>query len=449
MEEGAAVGSIAGSATAISHWTAARRQAAEPLSVLTLAGDGPALRSASTGSTAGTVTTLAGSSTIEGVDTGESTTFPNRANGTVYGVYRIGSRREEYQCSGSVINSPQGDVVLTAGHCVIDPETGTVASAVVFVPGYRETQEPFGVWSAAQYATTEAWQTTVGTAEPNEGGDLALLVLRDNTEGKSVEETVGSLSIAFDQPRLQTYTEWGYPGESPYDGEVLYTNTAAYAGSDLSFSPAPIRIHSDFTGGSSGGPWTIGPTSAPTVVSLTDYGYEEDPKHIYGAYFGEEARKAYEVASGVVVPAGTEAGVPAQGASGETSTGTGSSSGGSTSGGTGSTGGTTTQPGATTTTTAPSVRIASVRRNRATGATVLLVAVSGPGTLRLSGSALRTASLAVTAAGTYRLPVVAQGSAARRLDRGTGAVVAVKITFSASGATAHVSRLVSLTAGSR
>jgi len=194
----AVVGSIAGSrAAALSHWTRPRREGAEPLSVLTLPG------------------TTSGSEVKEGVDTGESTLFPNRANGKVYGIYEIHKglkiEVEEYECSGSVIDSAGGDVVLTAGHCVIDPETGTVAREVVFVPGYREGTTPYRQWAATSYATTEEWADTAGSRDPDEAGDLAMLVPADDSEGRSVETMVGALGIAFDQARNQTYTQYGYP----------------------------------------------------------------------------------------------------------------------------------------------------------------------------------------------------------------------------------------------
>ena len=249
-------------------------------------------------------------SAVEGVDTGVSTLFPNRANGTVYRRIRDRGRFGGYQCSGSVIDSPAGDVVLTAGHCVIDPESGAQARWIVFEPGYREEDAPFGVFAATSFVTTPEWSSTAGTSDPDEAGDLAMLVLAPNTKtGQSVEATVGALAIAFEQSREQTYTQWGYPGESPYNGEILYSHTTPYAGVDPFYPPAvrPIKIASDFTAGASGGPWTIGPASAPTVLSLTDYYYEGDPRHLYGAYFGSAARKVYEAAAGVVVPPVTTA----------------------------------------------------------------------------------------------------------------------------------------------
>ncbi len=175
------------------------------------------------------------------------------------------------------------------------------------------------IFAASSFVTTPEWSSTAGTSDPDEAGDLAMLVLAPNAKtGPSVEATVGALQVAFEQPREQTYTQWGYPGESPYNGEILYSHTTPYAGVDPSFPAAvrPIKIASDFTAGASGGPWTVGPASSPTVLSLTDYYYEADPRHLYGAYFGSAARKVYETAAGVAVApvttaAATEPTVPA------------------------------------------------------------------------------------------------------------------------------------------
>lgn len=422
-----AAGYVAGSPwTVASTWTAARREAAKPLPLVSVAGepDGPAATAAGAGpAAAATLTTSA----VEGVDTGDSTLYPNRVNGVVYGEYATPSRRELYQCSGSVIHSAAGNVVLTAGHCVIDPETGTRATALAFVPGYREGAMPYGIWGVSRYATTEAWAASAGGSNPDEGGDLAFLVLADDSTGTSVEEKVGSLGIAFDQARLQTYTQWGYPAEAPYDGEILYSNTAVYGGSDPSFSPAPMRIASDFTGGSSGGPWTVTIGGVPTVLSLTDYTYEALPDSIYGAYFGAAAAQTYEVATGEAAP-----GAPTE-APAVTST-----------------------PTTTSTTTAPtpaaaepgsgSLRTSTVVRDPADGTATLAVTVGGPGALRLSGAAVRTVSRSVTSAGTYRLPIVLTGksTAARVLRRQGSAKVGVWVKFTSAAGVRQVARLVRL-----
>lgn len=432
----AARGSFSGSpAAAFSRWTGARRRAAEPLSVLGLPGPTSLRRSPLIEEAGAAPTASASTAGVEGIDTGNSTLFPNRANGTVYGEYVTPGETEFYQCSGSVIESPRGDVVLTAGHCVIDPETGTAARSVIFVPGYRETKEPYGAWAATSWVTTPEWASTAGGSDPDEGGDLALLVTADNSAGASVQETVGALGIGFEQAREQTYTQWGYPGEAPYNGEILYSHTTPYAGSDPFYSPAPLKIASDFTAGASGGPWTIGPSTAPEVLSVTDYYYEGDRHHLYGAYFGAAARHAYETATGLAVAAGPGPGgapvVPASAVPAPTPS-------------------VATPAPDTSPSTVPSLRIRAVHRRPGRAGATVTVSVGGPGELRLSGPAVRTITLSAGAAGVYSLPVSAKpgGSAARTLRRRGSATAGVWIRFTTSAGIRQASRLIRLKAGS-
>jgi hypothetical protein len=408
-------GTFAGApAAAIARWTPARRAAAEPMSVLPVS--------------------AAGTSAVEGVDTGVSTEFPNRANGIVLGVFRIDGHIEPYKCSGSVIDSPAGDVVLTAGHCVIDPETGAVAESVIFDPGYRETNKPYGDFAASSFVTTPEWSSTAATSDPDEAGDLAFLVLAPSVKtGQSVEATVGGFQVAFEQPREGTYTQWGYPADPPYNGEILYSHTTPYAGADLSYPAGerPIKIASDFTAGASGGPWTVGPASAPTVLSLTDYYYENDPRHLYGAYFGSAARKVYEAAAGVVVPpvttaAPTEPAVPAAATPAPTPA--------------------ISPPAPAPSPATGSLRIVAAHARSTHGEATVVVHLGGPGTLRLSGPAVRTVSVVAEVAGNYRLAVSAKvgGAAARALRLRGSVTVGVGVRFTSPVGVHRTSRLVRL-----
>lgn len=229
-----------------------------------------------------------------------SRAFPNSANGVVYGEYEIDGRGELYRCSGSVINTRAGNVVLTAGHCVIDPDSGARARNLIFVPGYRNGSEPFGEWPAAKFATTARWRNTAGSRNPDEAGDVAMLTLRDRrSDGATVRQVVGALGIGFHQPRDRTYNEYGYPAAKPYDGSTLYVVRSRYAGADRSFTPAPLGIVSDFTGGSSGGPWMVG--SPPVVLSVTDYSYTYPRSlrgYMFGPYFGGVAQDLYWAVGG-------------------------------------------------------------------------------------------------------------------------------------------------------
>ncbi len=464
-EEGAVVESLAPAhGWPWGYWSRERLEEAEPLPIVTLPGpESPAApeslaapESSSAGSsetarTAALRSAVAGQAgTVEGVEVAaaESTLLPNRANGKLFGTYeiRVGPheyKQEDYVCSGSVVRPPSGasqsGVVVTAGHCLIDPETGTVTNEeLIFIPGYRNGTPPYGVWHAEFFTTTETWKKTAkaGTTS-NEGGDVAFVTL-GTREGETVESAVGSLGIAFDGACNQVYTQFGYPAEAPYSGELLYSHVAPYAGADTNgaFSPVPMKIASDFTRGSSGGPWTVGVgTATPTVLSLTAYGYANQPGYLYGPYFGEAAKKAYGASFGKFLPAGIEetcAALPVPSTpTPPTPTPTPPTP-------------TPTPPVEATPVPAPvTLKVTRVRR-LGNGSAVLTAKVNAAGMLKLSGTAVRAESLDTPAAGQYRLVVAPKGQINQKLRQVGTAKVGVKVAFSASGKTKRVSRKIEL-----
>jgi hypothetical protein len=465
-EEGAVVESLAPVRQGpIGKWTRQRLEEAEPMPIVTLPEPAPAesplaatpeATASSTQAEAARTAALTGqtatgqAATVEGVEVAaaESTIFPNSANGKLFGTFevRIGPheyKKEDYVCSGSVVQAPstgvphlsQSDVVVTAGHCAIDPESGEKTNnEMIFIPGYRNGTAPYGVWRAEFFTTTETWKSTAKPgSRPNEGGDVAFIGLRPNSEGQSVEEVVGSFGIAFDQVCNQTYTQFGYPAESPYSGELLYSHTAPYAGADTTggFTPVPMKIASDFTRGASGGPWAVGiGSTAPTVLSLTAYGYESQPGYLYGPYFGEAAKKAYGAAFGQIVKSGIEETCAALPPAPIPPTPTPP---------------TTPAPQPDPTPTTPPVTLKVTRvRSRANGSAVLTAKVNAAGMLKLSGAAVRAESLDAPAAGQYRLVVAPKGPTTRRLRQVGRAKVGVKVAFQASGKTKRVSRKIQL-----
>jgi hypothetical protein len=481
-EEGAVVESLAPSRDGVwGYWTRERIENAEPMPIVTLpdpeptgAGETPGAAETPsaaaetqsdpeqprTTSRSGSLAALTGNtSAVEGIEiaASESTLFPNSANGKLFGTFetRVGPHEysvKEYVCSGSVVKSERGNVVVTAGHCAIDPETGTRTSdKLIFIPGYRNNTAPYGVWHAESFTTTESWKTTAAPGvRSNEGSDVAFIVLKNNSEGESVEKAVGSLGINFDQVCNQTYTQFGYPAEGPYGGELLYSHTSPYAGADTAsgFTPVPMKIASDFTRGASGGPWAVGIGGTPTVLSVTAYGYESQPGYLFGPYFGEGAKKAYGAAVGRILPAGIEETCTPLPVSPVETPST-----------------VTTTPPATSTPTPPvtpttpetkapekektvTLKVKRVRR-RANGSAVLTAQVNTAGMLKLSGTAVRAESLDTPAAGQYKLVVAPKGSTNRKLRQSGKAKVGIKVAFVASGKTKAVSRSIQLSRRAR
>ncbi len=186
--------------------------------------------------------------------------------------------------------------------------------------------------------------------------------------------------------------EYGYPAAFPYDGERLYELTSLLAGNDPFFSPATMAITSDFTGGSSGGPWLVG--NPPVALSVNDYKYVSDPNHMYGPYFGSIAQQLYTTATtGGVSPASSV--VPPKPSN--------------------------------------AFLIGSMTRNRQRGLATLWVKVPGAGTLNLSGHGLRRVIKEPGGKGTVGLPVRAKGSALATLRDAGRVLVQAKIAYEPTG----------------
>src|SRR6201996_5172667 len=58
-------------------------------------------------------------------------------------------------CTASIVRSVHGDLAVTAAHCV----TGNQGQ-IVFVPGYNNGKEPYGVWPVTAVYTNQAWRSS-------------------------------------------------------------------------------------------------------------------------------------------------------------------------------------------------------------------------------------------------------------------------------------------------
>jgi hypothetical protein len=232
----------------------------------------------------------------------KTSSYPNRTEGKVF--FTLGPPDAgDYACSGTAVRSPSRSLVWTAGHCVYD--AGVLGAGYAtnweFVPGYNEGRKPFGEWPASSLATTSQWKGT-GVLD---GGDSAFdfgAATVASHNGKLLQNRVGARRIAFNQPRNQVYTAFGYPAERPppeFDGRHLFRCRSPYRGADRSFGPpAPIRISCDMTAGASGGGWVIWRNGSGYVASVTSYGYRNDATHFYGPYQGNAALALYQTAGG-------------------------------------------------------------------------------------------------------------------------------------------------------
>ena len=220
--------------------------------------------------------------------------FPKRTHGKVF--FSIGAT--DYVCSGTVVDAPNRSLVWTAGHCVYEPGLvgGSFATNWEFVPAYRGGHAPFGEWPAVALQTTPQFKDsgTIGGLGFDPTFDLGAATVARSPRGRPIQRVVGARGIAFNRPARQQYHAFGYPAVQPpaeFTGRRMFRCDSRLTGRDASVGPpASMRIACDMTPGSSGGGWV---SKGGNVMSVTSYGYNDDPRSLYGPYMGSAARNLY------------------------------------------------------------------------------------------------------------------------------------------------------------
>ncbi|MEZ0494242.1 serine protease [Kineococcus sp. TBRC 1896] len=204
----------------------------------------------------------------------------------------------KYECTASSVDSPRGDVIVTAGHCVT--ENGLDSQNLVFVPGLTGTSEPQGRFAVGRTFTTPQWRTGDQQSSAALSFDVGFAVVAPR-DGKSLKDVVGANAIAFDAPLART-TVLGYPGRSrTADGFTLQYCTGAQFTDNGPGATSDVAVLCDLGGGSSGGPWLhdVDPaTGTGTVTSVVSFSYDDNTSVLYGPRFGGVVRDVYAQAAG-------------------------------------------------------------------------------------------------------------------------------------------------------
>lgn len=265
-------------------WTAERMRGATPLDVTAVPGVSRT-----------PVATSAAPTRIAPTPAASPTAFPQaggawtgggavvKTSGRVF--FTMGDRTAS--CSGDSVTSANGSTVMTAGHCV--KYQGAWHTNWVFVPAYNNGSAPYGQWSATKTFATDQW-----AASEDMNMDVGLAVVAP-LNGRTLSQAVGAQGILFNGGYNKKMYSFGFPAAAPYDGTKL-VYCSGNSGKDFLLT----RDHSlacNMTGGSSGGPWFQDfneATGLGTQVSVNSFGYTFLPNRMYGPYFGNEAKAAYD-----------------------------------------------------------------------------------------------------------------------------------------------------------
>ncbi len=169
------------------------------------------------------------------LDTQARTSGGSAAVGALFSTDRSGALALHF-CSAAVVDSPAGDLVITAAHCL------TGQGQVVFAPGYVGGRAPYGAWTVTRVIFAPQWTSS---ADPDD--DVAFLVVSQPQTGVAIQRVTGGERLGAGPPPAGPVVVTGYPaaGDSP----VSCRNYA------LPFGPTQLVFRcGGFTPGTSGGP---------------------------------------------------------------------------------------------------------------------------------------------------------------------------------------------------
>ncbi|MGP9022614.1 trypsin-like serine peptidase [Streptomyces sp. BR1] len=213
-------------------------------------------------------------------------------------------------CSGSVVRSPDHDLVLSAGHCLAGYSGTSPKRHLAFVPQYHDGLKPFGIFpikTNGVYVSQEYYD--LGEHAGAEY-DFGFAVTEPNQDGTLLQDAVGGVKLLTDTGYFHAPVRMiGYPGGAQKPLEC-WSWTTKWASDDPADPGTFPRIACDaFVGGTSGGPMLVPTFDGWGVIGVIG-GYHtggNTPQISYSAYFGDATLDLYRDAISGEPPAGPAA----------------------------------------------------------------------------------------------------------------------------------------------
>ncbi len=191
----------------------------------------------------------------------------------------------QHFCTASVIDSPAGDLAITAAHCVT-----STSGTIDFVPGYDNGHTPYGVWTVTKVYVDQAWNSS-----SDQDDDFAFLRISQPGSSVPVEDETGAEKLGTGTPASRQLVQViGYPSASSQP--VTCQNRLSEPMADqLEFDCA------GYTDGTSGGPFLskVNQSTGQGMVVGVIGGYEQGgytPQISYSSVLGANAAALYKTA---------------------------------------------------------------------------------------------------------------------------------------------------------
>jgi hypothetical protein len=220
-------------------------------------------------------------------------------------------------CSGTMVNSPSGLMVITAAHCLRLNSDGTIADQIAgFIPAVQEplgNDEPFGVWTSTQIYMDPLYSQGNNT-NADAAYDYAYVKLDPNScflgtdigatgtgqcpipDGKLAPHLGGGMNIEWSPPRGNGWLVFD-PGANPSTCSPTFSNNDSLgSGPDLMVERCNMTDNPSTEVPVSGSAWID--TSNDELAAVTSKAgffrylpniFDNDPS-LWGTYLSDQAR---------------------------------------------------------------------------------------------------------------------------------------------------------------
>jgi hypothetical protein len=159
-----------------------------------------------------------------------------------------------HRCSGTVVDTPNKSMVLTAARCLY--RGGAWAANVRFVPAHNDGAAPFGTWPATTIVVLDQWVTDDRNRSPSVAWDVGVILVGLKAK-KTLGQTVGGgYMFGWEHPQGMGTRALGYQAWLAQSGNVVYrlsycAGDTSLALTDLGGPPLACTMGAAATGG----PW--------------------------------------------------------------------------------------------------------------------------------------------------------------------------------------------------
>jgi V8-like Glu-specific endopeptidase len=192
----------------------------------------------------------------------------------------------DHYCTAGVVDSPHGDMLVTAAHCLY--AQGAYVKDIVFVPAFRGGTTPYGVWTVSSMLVDDRWMKS---SDPDMDVGFATVKPGSDNQGKTLQALLGANKLGINQGFDHLVEVTGYPSDS--DQPVSCVNkTRRQSDHQLRFDCG------HFFGGTSGAPWIADfdpHTNSGRIIGVIG-GYEtggDTDAVSYSSYFGDAVQQLF------------------------------------------------------------------------------------------------------------------------------------------------------------